>query len=118
MTNHLVPMAFLFFHKLFWDDTKHDLIRLVEKVANGMVQLNKINYSLLVLIPKKDTPFSIVDYTSVTLLNSSFKIMSKMLANQLVHILRDLLSDYQSGFIAKRLILEGISLAQEVEHMD
>jgi len=71
---------------------------LIQELANGTTKLDKINYSLLVLVPKKLDPNNIHDYQPICLLNCTIKI-TKILANCLKLVLRDLIDDSQIGFI-------------------
>lgn len=72
----------LFFYRTFWKEMKDDVIGLLKGFAKGEGSIERINYSLIVLIPKKKTPQAIEDYRPITLLNSSLKIISKVLANR------------------------------------
>ena len=48
------PDGFLIlFYKKFWEVVKYNLCALVEELANGTTSLDKINYSPVVLLPKK-----------------------------------------------------------------
>jgi len=63
------------------------------ELASATARLDKINYSLLVLIPKKDKPLQVVNFCPICLLNYTVKILSKVLANWLKVILGDLVDD-------------------------
>lgn len=104
----------LFFFKFFWEDAKMDLIRLMEDISKGTSRLDRINYSVITLIPKKCSPWQIGDYRPIALLNSTIKKVSKILANKLVLKLKILVMDYQTDFIAGRNILEGVATTYEV----
>ncbi|GJS48219.1 RNA-directed DNA polymerase, eukaryota, reverse transcriptase zinc-binding domain protein [Tanacetum coccineum] len=47
------------------------------------------------------------DFRPITLIESLYKIIAKILANRLVVVLEDLVSDVQSAFVAKQQILDG-----------
>lgn len=61
---------------------------LLEKLFRVEVRLDRINYLVIILIPKREKPRSIWDFGLITLLNSSVKIVSKILANLLMQKLR------------------------------
>lgn len=82
----------------------------------GITDLESINYSQLFLISKSKAPATVREYRPITLLNSSLKIVSKVLANRLSSLLTKLIGDYQSGFIKWRNILEGVAKAHEIIH--
>ncbi|GKF74740.1 RNA-directed DNA polymerase, eukaryota [Tanacetum coccineum] len=54
------------------------------------------------------------DFRPISLVGSLYKIISKILANRLVGVLSDIVSDVQSAFIAERRILHGPFILNEV----
>ncbi|GKE97409.1 RNA-directed DNA polymerase, eukaryota [Tanacetum coccineum] len=54
------------------------------------------------------------DFRPITLIGSLYKIIAKILANRLVVVLEDLVSDVQSAFVAKRQILDGSFILNEL----
>ncbi|GKA60238.1 RNA-directed DNA polymerase, eukaryota [Tanacetum coccineum] len=54
------------------------------------------------------------DFRPISLVGSLYKIISKILANRLVGVLSDIVSDVQSAFIAERQILDGPFILNEV----
>lgn len=91
-------------------------MRLVNEFMEGRTRLDRSNYSQMMLIPKDQTPTTVNEFRPIALLNSSLKIMSKILANRLSPLLENLNGDYQLGFIKGRNILEGVAQAHEVIH--
>lgn len=104
----------LFFFKIFWENVKRDLAWLIEEIFKGISRLDRLNYSVITLIPKKYSLRQIGDYRPIALLNSTIKIVSKILANRLAPKLKLLVKDYQTGFITDRNILEGVAMTYEV----
>lgn len=58
----------LIFFRKFWSEVKDNLKWLVNKVFRGEARLERINYSIITLIPKKGRPKSIEDYMPIALL--------------------------------------------------
>ena len=75
-----------------------------------------INSSFLALIPKTSSPIQIKDYRPISLINSSIKILMKVLATRLSGHMKSLVSDTQSGFIKGRQSSESILVVKEVAH--
>ncbi|GJZ58209.1 RNA-directed DNA polymerase, eukaryota, reverse transcriptase zinc-binding domain protein [Tanacetum coccineum] len=67
-----------------------------------------------ILIPKTQEAKMIKDFRPITLIGSLYKIIAKILANRLVVVLEDLVSDVQSAFVAKRQILHGPFILNEL----
>lgn len=80
----------------------------------GRANLEHINWANIVLIPKIDAPESPGDYRPISLINSSLKILSKLLANHLSKVMKDLVDPDQSAFLKRRCILDNIATAEEL----
>jgi hypothetical protein len=63
------------------------------------VRLQSINGSYITLIPKIDNPVTVSDYRPISLLNSSIKLITKILANRLQAVIFQLIHQNQYGFI-------------------
>ena len=74
------------------------------------------NSSFLALIPKEKSPSTLDRFRPISLCNTSYKILSKILASRMKSIMGSLISYSQGGFIAGRLILDNIIIIQESIH--
>jgi retron-type reverse transcriptase len=66
-----------------------------------------------VLVPKKDNLIIIGDFRPISLLNSSVKLLTKILANRLQKIILKIIHRNQYGFIKERNIQDCLSWAFE-----
>lgn len=68
------------------------------------------------LIPKKVVPLSMQDFRPISLMNSSLKLLLKVLANRFKGVLSNIISEEQTAFIKGRNINESSFLVNEVIH--
>ena len=93
-----------FFFQKYWHIVGNDVTDVVLFVLNSGHMLHKMNYTYIVLIPKKDDPKNVFDYQPISLDNVVCRIVSKVLANRLKLILPNVISNAQSAFVPNRLI--------------
>lgn len=90
---------------------------LIEAFFDEEICLRSINTSHITLIPKKDGPSTAADYRPISLLNTSFKLITKVLANRLQKIIRQIIHKNQYGFIKTRNIQDCLAWAPEYLHL-
>jgi hypothetical protein len=108
-------LSFMFYQK-FWDIIKDDLVALFDDFYKGDLDLCRLNFALVTLIPKIEDATNMKHFRPISLLNYSFKIFSKLLTNRLGPISRRIVNDSQSAFIKGRYILESVVVAHELVH--
>lgn len=102
--------------KSTWNIIKHKMLETVQSfMANGTLPYGT-NSSFICLIPKVKEPVQIKDYTPISLINCSLKMLSKILTNRLSKVIGKIISPNQTGFIKGRQISEGILITNEVIH--
>lgn len=100
----------IFFHK-FWGSCKADLINMVsECFVQGCVP-SDINQTLISLIPKISNPTSMIQFRPLSLCNTFYKILSKVLVQRLRGLLPKLISHNQVAFVPSRQIQDNIVIA-------
>ena len=111
------PDGFSFlFYQTFWDLIKDDLLRMFSDWNRNNLDLFRLNFSLLTLIPKEADAVNIQKFRPIALTNCSFKIFSKCATNRLGSVCADLISPNQIAFIRGRFILESVVSAHEIIH--
>jgi len=64
-------------------------------------------------IPKKDGLQRVTDYRPISLLNTSIKLLTKLLANKLLGSIKSIIHNNQYGFIKSRTIHDCLAWALE-----
>ena len=82
-----------FFFQRFWHIVGHNVIEAVLSVLHSRRYLHKMNYTYIVLIPKKGNPQNITKYRPISLGKVVSRIISKVLANRVKSMLPCIISD-------------------------
>ncbi|XP_039123619.1 uncharacterized protein LOC120260245 [Dioscorea cayenensis subsp. rotundata] len=99
----------MFFFKTYWEFVKGEVMQLCEDFYTGKANLERINWACIALIPKVLSPSTPWEYRSISLINSSLKIISKILASRLITVMDSLVDHTQSAFLKGRHIWDLIS---------
>ena len=105
-----------FFFQKYWHIVGNDVTEVVLFVLTSGHFLHKMNYTHIVLIPKKNDPKHVFDYRPISLANVISRIVSKVLANRLKLILPNVISNSRTAFVPNRLITYNTTVAYEVLH--
>jgi hypothetical protein len=100
------PDGLSLFYQKFWGIIKTDLMKLVHEFQEGRLDLFRINFATLTLIPKVEQAVEMKNFRPISLLNCSFKIFGRLLASRLEKVCERLVAPEQSAFIQGRYILE------------
>jgi ribonuclease HI len=99
-----------------WDIIKKDLSKMVMRAQVCNKLGGSTNSAFLALIPKEKGAKSFARFRPISLCNTGYKIISKIIANRLKKILPRLIPENQGGFVHGRHILDNITLVQEAIH--
>ena len=104
------------FFQRYWNCCKKDLTQMVaECLVKGCVP-EEINQTLISLIPKIPNPTNMTQFRPISLCNTTYKILSKILVQRIRSFLPELVSPNQVAFVPGRQIQDNIVIAQEVLH--
>ena len=104
------------FYQACWDFVKSDLYKLFACFYFHDLDISKLNLAYVCLIPKKEITPSISNYKPISLINCSFKLITKLLADRLAKVMDFLIDDTQTTFIKGRNIMDNVVVATEVLH--
>lgn len=103
---------FLYFYDVFCKD----LTDMVEEArTNGRIE-GTINSTFIALIPKRTGRLSFSDYRLISLCNTLYKIISKIVAERLKGTLSKFISPEQFGFMKHMNIHDIVVATQEILH--
>ncbi|KAK1259073.1 hypothetical protein QJS04_geneDACA023247 [Acorus gramineus] len=113
--SYLVPDGFpVRFFQLFWSTVKNDLVEAIQSFFLSENILRQVSNSFIALIPKSLDAETIDNYCPISLCNTLYKIITKVMALRLRSLLPQLVSDHQVAFIKGRSIHHNILLAHEL----
>ena len=105
-----------FFFQKYWHVVGGDVTNVVLSVLHSGHFLKKMNYTHIVLIPRKNELQYMSAFCPISLENVISRIVSKVLANRLKVILPNVMSDAQSVFVPGRQITDNTTVTFEVLH--
>jgi hypothetical protein len=108
-------LSFLFYQK-FWDIIKSDFMDLVRDFKSSNINVARVNYVIITLIPKELVARNMRKFRPISLGNCSLKIISKAITNRISPIGDRIIDGNQTTFIKGRFILESMVAAQELIH--
>ena len=87
---------------------KTDLKAILDVFHCGKIDLARLNYGIITLVPKSNDAKQIQKFRLICLLNVSFKIITKVLMNRLSKVVNPIISPIQTAFVKGRYIMEGV----------
>ncbi|GLT37028.1 hypothetical protein SLA2020_113700 [Shorea laevis] len=97
-----------------WSVIEKDVVEFVQEFFRNDKLVRGLNSSFIVPIPKKTNPLDLKDYRPISLINSLYKIISKVLANRIKKVLSKVISGTQFAFLGGRQITDGVLILNEV----
>jgi hypothetical protein len=101
--------SFLFYQK-FWSLIKEDLMAMVRSFEKGEINIARLNFAMIIFIPKEDEARTLKKFMPISLINCSFKIFSKALNNRLEMLCDRLLAPNQTPFVRTDISLRVLYL--------
>jgi hypothetical protein len=105
------------FMKKCWPTIKQDYYDICEAFNQGNLCMRSINNDYITLVHKKDSPETINDFRPISLLNSSAKLITKLLADRLQQVIMKLIHENQYEFIKSKSIQGCLAWIFEYLHL-
>jgi hypothetical protein len=103
--------------KKCWPVISGDFYVLCMAFYNHIINSQSINGSYITLVPKNNNPVRVNDYRLISLLNSSIKLITKLLEDRLQVVIMKLIHQNQYGFIKSGTIQDYLGWAFEYIHI-
>ena len=104
------------FFRKFWPQLRGLVLAIVQGFRLGTIDISRLNYVVLTLIPKVKGTDKITQFKPITLINNFAKIRAKGFAMWLSPIADRTLSPFQSAFVKGHFILDDILCLHEIVH--
>jgi hypothetical protein len=104
------------FYQKSWEILKHDLLDMLIEFWQQELDLGRLNYGIITLIPKLKEASRIQQFRPICLLNVSFKIITKILMLRFEGCMSRIINKCQSAFIKGRNIMDGVMTLHEILH--
>lgn len=106
----------IIFYKKCWGVIKDELMEMINDFYMGNLDIARLNYGVITLIPKVQEANNVRQFRPICLLNVSFKIFTKLLTERLTIKAQKIVDPCQTAFIKGRLIVDGAVMLHEVLH--
>ena len=104
------------FFQSCWSFIKLDIMHLFEEFYEHHLDVGRLNYGTIILLPKSREANCIQQYRPICLLNVVYKIITKALMLRLEKSMNKTINKAQNAFIKNRNILDGVMPLHEILH--
>ena len=104
----------VFFYLECWDVVGAEVMALIEEFRESRCNMDRLNKAYIILIPKVEGAELIGDFKPISLSNSIYLIIAKVLSNRLRLVLPAIISPFQSAFLPGRQMSDIIVMAEEI----
>ena len=104
------------FFQYFWNDVKKSVCMEVSKIFDSRVILDFLNETLISFFPKCSSPESLSNFRPISLCNTIYKVVTKIIVGHIRPFLDKLISPNQTAFVPGRRGLDNVVVAQELIH--
>jgi hypothetical protein len=101
------------YFKATWEALKEDILELFSTMFFGKKVTEQQKRSVIVCIPKTAKPIYPTDFRPITLLNTDYKIMARILANRMRPALIELLHPSQHFGVSEKSIFDAVATVRD-----
>lgn len=104
------------FYQGCWSTVKKDIMHLFDDFHDRSIDISRLNYGIITLLPKVSDAAKIQQYRPICLLNCIYKLITKTLTSRLEKVADKLIHSNQTAFMKGRNIMNGIIILHEIIH--
>jgi ribonuclease HI len=104
------------FFKQYWHIIGDDVVRLISTAFETGGFPPSLSETLIALIPKTDNPTNFKEFRPISLCNTVYKLITKILVNRLRPFLNQIVGPFQSSFLPGRGTTDNAIILQEAIH--
>jgi hypothetical protein len=104
------------FFETCWEFIKGDMLRLFDEFHSGTLDIQRLNYGIITLLPMVKEVVVIKQFRPICLLNYLYKWFTKCLTIRLEPVVGRLINKAQTTFMQGRNIMNGIMALHEIIH--
>ena len=104
------------FFQQFWLLVGESIKKEIKLIFMSRVVPEYLNKTLITLIPKNRNPKSLNNYRPISLCNTIYKMVTKLIVARFRPLLPDLVSPLQSAFVSGRQVVDNAIIVQELIH--
>jgi hypothetical protein len=103
-------------YQICWEIMKEDIINLFHDFHTGNLDVSRINYGIITLLPKVEEASKIQQIKPICLLNCLYKWITKTLTIRIESVVQRLINVQHTTFIKGRNIMSGVMILHEILH--
>ncbi|XP_058753528.1 uncharacterized protein LOC131626710 [Vicia villosa] len=104
------------FYQKSWGVVGDSVCNFISRLWDFPSEIANVNKTDICLIPKTDNPSMVAQFRPISLCNTIYKVLSKIVVRRLKKHMDNLISPYQTGFVPGRQIHKNIIIAKEAMH--
>lgn len=104
------------FYQSCWDIIKNDIVQFFDDFHKNRVDISRINYGIITLLPKIKEATRIHQFCPICLMNCLYKLVTKTLTIRMEKVADILIHNTQTTFMKGRNIMSGILCLHKILH--
>jgi hypothetical protein len=105
------------FYQHCWDIVKFDIMSLFDHFYAGTLDVQRLNYGIITLLPKVIEANKIQQFRPICLLRCMYKLITKTLTLRVEPYIHKLITIQQNAFIRGRNIMDSVLSLHEIMHI-